>query len=372
MQLDNMNLKKIVITSLVGSIGLAVLSLSLSLAWYNTSENLYLDTVVVKVNGDADISISTSGEPGTFVESLKYEKDAPKNDLDDAGLFSPVSSMFKSNWIEDDSKNEPDLYIYPNSSVNMYYAPQVESAPWGYYKQHLYLYSSSDVLVTLDSKNFTLNEIEKTNEEYANYLFTQVHVRKQYEETHPDWTKEQIIADILAKLAVLKKCMRVGVYDVSNRKLFILDPYKDGDTYLGGRADLFMTKYYDYHPESDNQLYETIYGEVNDRTKAVYKDVADTDSPAPETYSSFHSRTRANVHALDMEASIANGMEIAKEDSLSLANIEDKMFIPLKSGEAKEIVLLAYMEGWDIDCTNQHMGSSFNLNMKFKISERRQ
>ena len=134
-----MNYKRLVITSLVGSIGLAVLSLSLSLAWYNTSENLYLDTVVVQVNGDQDISISTSGEPGTFVESVKVHKGEPANDLKDAGLFSPVSSMFQSTWIEDDSKNEPDLYIYSNSSVNINYAPQVESAPWGYYKQHLYL-----------------------------------------------------------------------------------------------------------------------------------------------------------------------------------------------------------------------------------------
>lgn len=367
-----MNYKRLVITSLVGSIGLAVLSLSLSLAWYNTSENLYLDTVVVQVNGDQDISISTSGKPGTFKDYVKFHKEEPKNDLIDAGLFSPVSSMFQSNWIEDDSKNEPDLYIYSNSSVDLNYAPQVESAPWGYYKQHLYLYSSSECMVTVDSEDFSLGEIESTNRKYASDLLSQVHVRKEYEEKHPDYSDEQIIEDIMTKLAKMKKCMRVGIYDVSERKYYILDPYKDGDTYLGGRADLFLNRYYDYHHEEDGEFYETIYGEVNDRSKAVYKPLESTDSEAPETYTSFDSRTKANVHALDTEASIANGMEIKKEDSLSLANVENKLFIKVPTGEPKEIVLLAYMEGWDTDCTNQHMGSTFNLDMKFKISERRQ
>ena len=367
-----MKSKKIIIASLVGSIGVAVLSLSLSLAWYNTSENLYLDTLNISVTGEKSILISTSGEEGTFVESVQFKKNEEKNDLKDAGLFSPVSSMFKSRWIEDDSKNEPELYVYSNSAVNLKYEPVPDPAPWGYYSQHLYLYSTSSVLVTIDSEDFNLSEIEASNKEYANYLLTQVHVRDKYAAEHPDWTNEQIFNDIVSKLSEVKKCMRTAIYDISMKKFYIIDPYKESETLLGGRADLFGNRYYDSHQESDGDRYETIFGEVSNREKAVYLPVNEKDTPAPETYTSFDSRTQAGVHALNLNASLENGLEIAKEDSMTVTEAEAKIFLRLKSMEPKEIVLLTYLEGWDTDCTNQHMGSTFNLDMKFKISEERQ
>ena len=52
--------------------------------------------------------------------------------------------------------------------------------------------------------------------------------------------------------------------------------------------------------------------------------------------------------------------------------MEDEILIQLKAGEPKEIVFMIYMEGWDLDCTNQHMGAYFSLNTKFKVSEEKQ
>ena len=369
-----MNRKNIIITTIVGSIGIAVLGLSLSLAWYNTSENLYVDTVVINVLGEENITISNSGLEGTFTDSLKFRQNEDKNTLVDAGLFTPVSSMFKSNWLEDDLKTEPEMYFYTNSAVNINKAPTPDVAEWGYYHQHLWLYSTSNVVVTIsmDENEFELSEIESTNRVYAEKLYAQLHVRQEYEEKHPGWTKEQVIEDIMEGLANMKKCMRLGLFDISNRNFFIFDPYKDGDTLLGGRADLFLNRYYDsYRDIDDHEYYETIFGEVKNRDKAIYLDASDTDSPEPETYTSFSSRTKADVHAFDLESSLANGLEIAVEDSLSVEDVEKDLYIPLKGGEPKEIVLMAYMEGWDKDCTNQHMGSTFNLDMKFKISEYR-
>ncbi len=340
-----MNIKKVIITSLVGSIGIAVLSLSLSIAWFNTSENLYLDTLVISVSGEQQLRISTTGEQGTFVESVKYKIEEDDNDLNNAGLFQPVSSMFKSQWLEDDLNTEPEMYVYTNSAVDIHYAPMHEEAQWGYYKQHLYLYSSSNVNATIDSESLVLEEIEKLNSIHAYELMTQKHVMDEYEIAHPDWTNAQIHDDILAKLNEMKKCMRIGLYDVELNKFYIIDPFKDGDTLLGGRADLFMNKYYDnYLNTTDHESYEIIYGEVNGRENAVYLDARDVDGDAPETYTSFDSRTKAGTHAFDLDASLENGLEIKKEESYSRSDMEEKIILPLESGQPKEIVLMAYIE----------------------------
>lgn len=369
-----MNFRKVIITSLVGSIGIAVLSLSLSIAWFNTSENLYLDTLEIRVSGEQQLRISTSGEEGTFVESLKYHIDDDDNDLTDAGLFSPVSSMFKSKWLEDDLKTEPELYFYTNSAVNSQNAPAEEEAEWGYYKQHLYLYSSSNVIATVDAESLIVAEIASKNSTYAYELMAQKHVMDEYHTKHPDWDNKQIHDDILAGLNEMKKCMRIGIYLVEDNKFYIIDPYKDGDTLLGGRADLFLNRYYDHYLDKDNyEWYEIIYGEVTGRENAVYLDARDEDSEEPEVFTSFASRTRAGTHAFDLEASLAkDDFDIKKEDSLSLEEVEEKLLIPLKSGQPKEIVLMEYMEGWDLDCTNKHMGSNFNIDLEFKISEEKQ
>ena len=370
-----MNFKKIVIATLVGSIGIAVLSLSLSFAWYNTSENLYVDTLVISVSGEQQLLISTTGEDGSFVTDLKYEIAGDDNSLEDAGLFQPVSSMFKSKWLEDDSKTEPEMYLYSNSAVDGDYAPHEDRASWGYYSQHFYLYCAGNVNATIDTEDFILNEIERLNSLYAYDLMLDKHVMNEYIDKGYDTSKQEDIDaihdDLLVKLNSLKKCMRVGLYDVSNEKFYIIDPYKNDDTLLGGRADLFANRYYDYHREGD-EYYETIYGEVSGRDKAVYKNTRDADTEAPETYTSFTSRTKEGVHAFDLEASLQNGLEIKKEESLKLEEVEENLLIPIKSGQPKEIVLMVYMEGWDLDCTNQHMGGSFNVGLKFKISEEKQ
>ena len=230
-----MNFRKVIITSLVGSIGITVLSLSLSIAWYNTSENLYLDTLVISVSGEQQLRISTSGEEGTFVESLKYKLQDEDNDLIDAGLFQPVSSMFKSKWLEDDLKTEPEMYLYTNFAVFDEYAPKEEKAEWGYYSQHFYLYSSSTINATIDAESLVVNEIEKLNSDYAYKLMTNENVMKQYAIDHPDWNKKQIHGDILQGLNEMKKCMRIGLYDIESNNFYIVDPYKNGDTLLGGR-----------------------------------------------------------------------------------------------------------------------------------------
>lgn len=366
-----MNFKKVIITSLVGSIGIAVLSLSLSIAWFNTSENLYLDTLEIRVSGQQNMLISTQPELDTFKESLKYHMDDTDNDLEDAGLFQPVSSMFKSRWLEDDLKTEPEMYFYTSSGTEDTTIPQLETAQWGYYAQHLYLYSSSTLNVTIDTESLVVEEIAEANDTRAYELMMQKNVIDEYA-ARGITDKKEIHDDLLAGLNDMKKCLRIAVLDVSNNQFYIVDPYKENDTLLGGRADLFANKYYDSYLADDGQRYEIIYGEVYNREKAYYEPARDTDSDEPEIYTSFDSRTQAGVREFNLEQSLIDGVEIKKEDSYGRDDAEEHILIPLQSGIAKEIVLMIYMEGWDKDCTNKHMGSNFNIDLEFKVSEEKQ
>ena len=48
-------------------------------------------------------------------------------------------------------------------------------------------------------------------------------------------------------------------------------------------------------------------------------------------------------------------------------NMEKKKQDLRSAHPEKRIVLSIYMEGWDLDCTNAHMGGSFDLGLGFKI-----
>ena len=373
-----MNRKRIITTSLVGSIGLSVLSLSLSFAWYNSSENLYLDTLSINVSSSRDLQIATVPDETKLVTSLQYKMDAldTENSLENKNPFKPVSTMFKSNWINE-KKQDPVFYEYSSSILNDEYEPTPNPVDdsWGYYSQHLWLYCDRDTKVTIDSTTFNLNPVLKSNEVRAQQLLNSVYIRHQYELEHPDWTDEQILEDIMENMNDLVKCMRVSILDPDSESYnyTIVDPLKDGETELGGREDLFLSGYYDSYSKlnesSQFEWYEIIYGEVKNRDKAVYNDALPDEIPAVGTKTSFNAATKENVHAFNKEASIANGLEIVKEDSLSLEEVEEKFQLPLKAGQLKEIVLSIYMEGWDLDCTNSHMGGSFGMDLQFKVAE---
>ena len=368
-----MNKKKIIITSLVGSIGLSVLSLSLSIAWYNSSENLYLDTLSINVSSSRDLLISTIPDETTLVTSLKYQMDALDNTLENKNPFKPVSTMFKSNWINQKAQ-DPVFYEYSNAMVDDTLEPVISpvDSSWGYYSQHLYLYCDRDTKVTIDSTTFNINPVTLSNKERARQLLNSVYVREQYEREHPGWTDNQILDDMVENMAKLVNCMRVGILDpdLDSYKFTIVDPKKDGETELGGREDLFLSGYYDsYQNPFDYQWYEIVYGEANSRDKIVYDDPLTDDVPVVGKATSFNASTKANVHAFNKQASEANGFSFVKEDSLSLDEVEEKFYVSLNAGELKEIVLSIYMEGWDLDCVNSHMGGSFGMDLQFKVAE---
>ena len=368
-----MNKKRIIITSLVGSIGLSVLSLSLSIAWYNSSENLYLDTLSINVSSSRDLLIATEPDETKLVTSLKYQMDALDNSLENKNPFKPVSTMFKSNWI-DQKAQDPVFYEYSNAMVDDTFEPVISpvDGSWGYYSQHLYLYCDRDTKVTIDASTLNINPVIRSNEEHARQLLHSVYIRNQYEQEHPGWTDDQIFDDLVEKMNNLVNCMRVAVLDPAedSYKFTIVDPKKNGKTELGGREDLFLSGYYDsYQNPFDYKWYEIVYGEAINRDKIIYDDPLDADTPVVGEATSFNASTKAGVHAFNKQASEQAGFAFAEEGALSLDEIEENFYFSLKAGELKEIVLSIYMEGWDLDCINSHMGGSFGMDIQFKVAE---
>ena len=369
-----MRAKRIIITSLVGSIGLSVLGLSLSFAWYNSSENLYLDSLVINVSSSRNLLISTENSYDSLVSKLKYDGTEESN-LPGRTPYKPVSTMFKNEWI-DEKADTPVFYEYQSNNVTDYTSavPKHYAAEgtWGFYCQHLYLFCDNDAKVTIDSKRLTMNPIAKSNEDRARKLLSNKNVRDKYALEHPDWDDHDIIDDMVEKMNRLVKSMRIAILDPdeSTYKFSIIDPYKDGTTLLGGREDLFLTGYYDYYKNvHDGDYYEIIYGEITNRDSAIYGAKSEKDSELVGDYTSFNSCTKKSVHPLDLQASMANGLEIATEDSYSIDEIESNIQLKVIGGELKEFVLAVYMEGWDLDCVNSHMGGSFLTDIEFKVAE---
>ena len=101
-----MNKKRIVLTALVGTVALAAISVSISLAWYGSSNRLSVNYLDVEMNGENHLKMSLTGEEGSFVEKLTdAELKDPNNDF----RFEPVSTMCKSNWM-DQQKDMPVFY----------------------------------------------------------------------------------------------------------------------------------------------------------------------------------------------------------------------------------------------------------------------
>ncbi|MCR5185249.1 MAG: hypothetical protein K6C32_04140 [Bacilli bacterium] len=347
-----MNFKRFIIGSLTSLIGISTVSMSFSFAWYASSNNLFIDTLVLDVATDMDFYISTSSELSSF---NKTELD--NNHLNKVKKFKPVSSMFRSTW-EDNKEDKPIFYEHIPNLVKSDYTPYLEKANWGYFTQDLYFYTDANVYVTLDMTQFVVEENDGLNALAVERLHSK----------YPEYSPEQIEE----RLKTIKNCVRISILDPDseNYSYHIIDPYKTNEpVLLGGRQDLDKTKFYDYYSVyGSEEKYEIIYGEVNHRENAVYAPAEDDITTTTGELTSFNSQTDAHVQAFKRSESLANGLEIKEEETLSRGEVEDKIQIPVKAYTPKRFVLSIYMEGWDEDCINAHMGGSFNVNLKFKIA----
>lgn len=351
-----MKRKTIILSTLVGLIALSVASVGVSVAWYQASNILNVDNIVVQIEGDRKLEFSTSydtswtaSERAEHFKSTLSDKDG---ELDVPSIYSPVSSMYSSVWAN--QKKEKPVYH-----------DVLTVATGGYYSQDLWLRCDDSCYVTLD-----LNQtfIEFFNNAYARTLMR----------NNPQLGLSE--QEINNRLSQLVKAMRFAFIVPEDEKneynYYILDPNSnEEDVYFGGLLDNDSSSrgYYDYSEDMMQNKHEIVYGEVNNRSLIVYDEPLDYDSDweyKDKSASAFNAKHKKGVHRFNKEASLANGLVIAKENKHTkeeLAANPEQFMIYLDAYKPKKINVSLYIEGWDLDADNYTQGASFNANLSFKI-----
>ena len=340
----------------VGVIALCVATVSMSIAWYASSTQVRIEGLVMTVDCDRELAISTERD-GKYVEKLEPEE------LQQVGLFSPVTAAHSSQW----KANKSDMPVFYDetkySSLENYNL--VNIANHGYFSQKLYLKSDDDLYVTIGSKNTYINPNTDYNPIYAHELY------QEYQDGDDEFLKSLSEEDIVSRLDRLVEAMRFSILvtDETDYNYAIIDPHKTEDTLFGGLLDNDKDKYYDYFVKGEEN-YERVYGEYVGEPS--YIDASNDDSPylSPnEEPNAFNAKHKAGVKKANLEDH-TNGFEIVKEESIKLEDFDKEvkpLRIPVYRNQPREIVLSIYIEGWDIDSINCTKGATFISNLEFKI-----
>lgn len=343
-----MDKKKVTIALMATLVGLSGLSVSSSLAWYAASMRLQVNYIEMSILGDRELRIGVN-------ENDKREE-LTTGDLKKVPLFAPVSTMFESRWHK--NGNLPRFYEYssfltPSSGVP--YGPFEANS--GFYTQTLYLTCDDDVYVGLDVASSYLRADVSANEAKARSA----------------GGSEEEIAAKLEKLNSIEKAMRVSILDIETDSYYIVDPHKEKDTVYGGILSLSLEGHYDTYFDAQGIELETVYGEINDRSRIVYGEALAEASVVEGEPSCFNSAHKKGVKPFLLEESLQNGLQFKIEDSLSFEELtsgnpnENPLVITLERDKPKAIQMSIYLEGWDEDCINVNMGASFEAKLQFKI-----
>ncbi len=356
-----MNKRRIVLTAMIGAIAISTLSVSLSLAWYASSDKLKVNSFDIDLSGNVQLLMSTSKELDTFKEKLTAE-----DLIEGEFLFSPVSSMYRSDWF--DQKGDTPLF-YDSSSPALDGIIPKEEAPTGYFQKRIYLLSTAvDYYASLDVSNCLFNYNEDAN------LLRAQELHKQYSDASVEQIKDSLNS--------LRDCLRMSILvnEEDYYKYYVIDPYKNEneDVYFGGILDNDGDGYYDVYTDGNGNKKEVIYGEVENRNQAVYDapvdpqgEVEPVDFKGHFFGNSFEAKNRIDSYTFNKNNS--TDIKIAVEDSYTLNDadgLDTEVVIPCYHNEPTEIVISIYLEGWDKACINQTMGACFDTNISFKLLRR--
>ena len=363
---------KLIVSLFIGTIICIVLSLTASLAWYVSSSNLLVDNIYITMRSDDDLVISYTGADEDYVHDIEDT---------DRGVFSPVSSMFTSNWFDSNNKNTiPEFYHYPYETAPMSGIPMYDRAnpdSHVFYQHEIYLKRQrKNAYMTLDLSNTLISPNIEYNRRYAQEMY----------KNDPDngYTEEELYEQLCSLIKVMRISFLINDEKTNTYKYIIYDPYKEETTYLAGRLDNNnRTHYYDTYQKANGEDYEILYGEATGRENMVYGQKAEQDIirvTKESDFSSFNANTKKGVHPLDMDASIANGLRLKEEPSITNEDIlrlddamdvsevpENALLIPVWARQENKMTVSIYLEGWDKDCVNATMGAGFYIYLKFKV-----
>ena len=362
-----MKIKKIILTLYVSIIALSTVGLSFSIAWYSNSTKLKVDAFRLSIDTEDELKISTTAE---YSDSKTHLTQA---DLKTTTLFTPVTTAHSADWIAAKSQT-PVFYDDTLGNIDL----ELKVMQSGYYSQDLYLFSDNDVFVTIDPTSTFMNPNLGYNYSHAQAVWNRVQTS---DDPADEYLKGLSVDEIEERLNKIVEAMRFSILvpEIEHYQYAIIDPHKDEDVYLGGLLDNDIDRYYDYE-EVNNELVESVQGEINDRSLIAYKDapIVDTDYENPSREpNAFNAKHKAGVKLFDRETSInVNGLQIAKEKSLSLDEFtNDKrpfapLLIPVYKNQPNKIVVSIYIEGWDLESVNYTMGATFNAGLQFQIARR--
>ena len=337
-----MNRRRLVIGGFGLLCALGVSSISMSLAWYASGTHLLVSGMDITFVGSKDIKIGISPS-GEFKESLGEEL----NQIDN---YYPVSSMFSNKWLDNKGTTPKfrNSYRSVDPNIKSTYQESTE-ATGGYFQQELYLYSEFNVWVTIDKEMISFTPDEVKNKQRAEHLADDS--SDKYEE-------------ILGDLNNVTKSLRLSILNPQEDEYsyYIVDPYKQEETYLCGTLDNTQDGYYD---NIDGQ--EIVYGQYDHEEEIVYDSPSQSDSTINGRSSVFNAKHKAGVKSFDPLQLNENKLGAHTEDSIARNDIEDVIEIPLKAQEPKKIVVSLYLEGWDRDNIDYSAYGSFNASVSFKI-----
>ncbi|MFA7032378.1 MAG: hypothetical protein WC201_02300 [Bacilli bacterium] len=355
--------RKLPILGLIVMSGLLVSSITMTVAWFVGASYMQISGFDISLE-DPSLTLST--------DNIHFEDSLSKGSLTEVDNFKPVSSTFASSWMNTQSTS-PIFYGEYNSIDNQFMndPSDASEATFGFYSQELYLKSSQNVYVTL-VKDSQLNEGEQplfvadsaANIVQANRLSSQAEYAS-YSLEEITQRLDRVIYSLRLSILVLNDDEEETFPDYA---YYIIDPFKEEATMLGGVLDNDLDGYYDSY---DGQ--EVVYGEVTNTDRAIYDAALVNDSTLDGELTCFNSAHAAGIQPFNYASSIANGLVIKEENSIALEDIDsfiegEGMNIPLKANVSKRIVISIYLEGWDHDNVNCTMFGSFLVNLKFKVS----
>ena len=348
-----MNKRRIIIGSLVGAAALMLVPISLTVAWYSSSDRLKISSFDIDLNGNVQLLMSTSKELDSFKTKLTKE-DLVKNEF----FFAPVSSMYQDTWFGVENKKDTPLFYDSSSPGVLNQGPEST----GFFQKRIYLLSNLvDYNAALDIEDCAFKVNKAANRLRAQDLHTQ----------YP----EQSVDEIAEKLNNLENCLRMSILINTEDKYqyYIIDPNKteNKEVALGGTLDNDNDGYYDV----DSAKREIVYGDVEDRSKLAYNDPVDPNGevellPSKSHFlgNSFDAESRIDAYTFDKNNS--NDAKIVTEKSYTLEEAGDEqngILIPCYHNVPTEIVISIYLEGWDKACINNTMGACFDTNISFKL-----
>lgn len=361
-----MKKNKLVLSLYIGAISLSLASVSMAVAWYATSRQLFISSIDITIDADRDLEICGERD-GQYKDKVNY------SELDLGGTFTPVTSAHSSEWISL-KEDMPSFYDETRSS-DIENFKTYEKATTGYFSKKIYLKSNDNVYVTLDPEKTFIKpyetELRDYNKFYAHKLF------EEYQENQTEFYKDLTEEELEERLDRVIKAMRYSILikDGEEYDYKIIDPLKEGETLLGGVLDNDVDRYYDYYKLDNEDIYqERVYGEIiATKDQYVYDDALAEDTTyldENDAPSAFNARHKKGIKTFNLEESKNKGLEIKVEDSIDIKDFESEekpFYFPVYRDTPKEVVVSIYLEGWDLESVNYTMGATFISELSFKI-----